>query len=579
MRVFSICTFVFLITVVSSKAQLTTKFESSGGTETPTYEEGISFYQQLAESSDLIQMQGMGSTDSGHPLHLVTYSSEGPVDWENLDRLNKIVLLINNAIHPGEPDGVDASMMLLRDLAADATATERLKDIVIAVIPFYNIGGVLNRNSGTRANQNGPKEYGFRGNARNYDLNRDFVKMDTRNAWSFAEIFHRVKPDVFVDNHVSNGADYQYTLTLISTQHNKLGGTLGGYMNETMTPKLMQGMAEKNMPITPFVNVYNKAPDESGFMQFMDLPRYSTGYTTLFHVLGFMVETHMLKPFDQRVKATYEFLNTMIDVSLAEKAQIKSMRQKALRDWPGLVDYTTEWRIDRKSPATIKFLGYEATKRESSVTGRQRLYYDRSKPFEKNVPYFNNYVSRKFIQIPSHYVIPQGWHNIIKRLEHNGVEMTRIGSDSTIAVERYRLRKFNTGKSPFEGHYMHTGLEVDKEIVSHTFRAGDYLVATNQASGRYAVEVLEPQSPDSFFSWNFFDTILQQKEHFSPYVFEDLAAQLLEENVGLRQDFEAKKEADVGFANNSFVQLNYIYTHSDHYEKAHMIYPVFRITK
>ena len=78
----------------------------------------------------------------------------------------------------------------------------------------------LNRNSTTRTNQNGPESYGFRGNARNYDLNRDFIKSDTKNAKTFAQIFHLVQPDVFIDNHVSNGADYQYILNsfIYSTQ-------------------------------------------------------------------------------------------------------------------------------------------------------------------------------------------------------------------------------------------------------------------------------------------------------------------------------------------------------------------------
>ena len=256
---------------------LETNFEKSGGKETGTYEEVIDFYTQLAESSGKVSLEEFGKTDSGKPLHLVIYSPSEEFDFEDLRKKNSIIL-INNGIHPGESDGIDATMMLFRDLAGDSIAAP--KNTVLATIPIYNVGGALNRNSTSRTNQNGPAEYGFRGNARNYDLNRDFIKADTRNTRSFYEIFHHVKPDIFIDNHVSNGADYQYTLTHLFTQHNKLGGELGNYLDEQIMPALEDSLAKKDWDITPYVNVFNEVPEE-GFSQFNDLPRYSTGYTTL----------------------------------------------------------------------------------------------------------------------------------------------------------------------------------------------------------------------------------------------------------------------------------------------------------
>ena len=225
----------------------TTRFETSNGTETPTYDEVISYYKKLAETYPTIVMYKMGMTDSGEPLHLVVFNPNRKVDTrletEFSKTENKNILLINNGIHPGESDGIDASMLLLRDFAQGKIATP--ENTIIAVIPVYNIGGALNRNSGTRTNQNGPKEYGFRGNARNFDLNRDFIKADSKNAKAFAEIFHLVNPDMFIDNHVSNGADYQYTLTHLFTQHNKLGGELGTYLHTSFMPQLEDSLVQK----------------------------------------------------------------------------------------------------------------------------------------------------------------------------------------------------------------------------------------------------------------------------------------------------------------------------------------------
>jgi hypothetical protein len=242
---------VFLILLLSCNSSnekpyydFETQFEISDGFETATYEQTIKYYNALADAYPEISVQEIGETDSGKPLHLVTLNTDAQFDFSEI-RKNKRILLINNGIHPGESDGIDATMMLFRDLVNGKI--EAPKNTVIATIPIYNVGGSLNRNSTTRTNQNGPKDYGFRGNARNYDLNRDFIKCDTKNAETFAKIFHLVKPDVFIDNHVSNGADYQYTLTHLFTQHNKLGDALGNYLHTEMMPNLEQKLADKKL--------------------------------------------------------------------------------------------------------------------------------------------------------------------------------------------------------------------------------------------------------------------------------------------------------------------------------------------
>lgn len=295
-----------LIMSFSIKADnsFTTVFEKGNGNQTATYEEVIEFYQRLASQYDNVSMTSVGMTDAGLPLHMVTYRITTDFT-EKHNNSDPLTILINNGIHPGESDGIDATMMLFRDYAQGKIKSP--KNSVLVTIPVYNVGGSLNRNSTTRTNQNGPDSYGFRGNARNYDLNRDFIKADSLNAKAFMAIFHRVNPDVFIDNHVSNGADYQYVLTHLMTQHNKLGGKLGVYLNSTFQPTLEKTLANKNWPISPYVNVFNRPPDK-GFSQFLDSPRYSTGYTTLFNTLGMMLETHMLKPYDKRVQGTYVFL-------------------------------------------------------------------------------------------------------------------------------------------------------------------------------------------------------------------------------------------------------------------------------
>jgi len=554
----------------------TTVFEKSKGTETGTYQQTIAFYKELAAAYPEISILEMGETDSGFPLHLVVFNTSKEFDFDKIHHSKKNIILINNAIHPGESDGVDASMMLVRDIVQDKNQLKKLENIVLAVIPIYNIGGALNRNSYSRANQNGPKEYGFRGNAQNYDLNRDFVKADTKNAKSFTEIFHLVKPDFFIDNHVSNGADYQYGITHLFTQHNNLGNDMGNFIENEMRPYIEASLLKKDIIITPYVNVWGTTP-EAGFSQFFDSPRYSTGYTTLFNTLGMMVETHMLKPYIQRVSETYSLLESVIDFTMEKGTEIKELRQNAVTKILAKKTYPISFELDKDNYATLQFKGYEGSYIDSKVTNGKRLFYDLTKPFTKPVKYFNNYIASKEIEIPKAYILKQGWHKVLERLKDNNIEFAVFKNDTSIIVEEQHIKDYKTSTKPFEGHYMHSKTGVVSIIKKVSFQKGDIYIPINQNGVRYLLETLEAEATDSFFNWNFFDTILEQKEHFSSYVFEDIAEKLLLENPALNELLNQKMTADKDFAESAEAQLDFIYKNSPYYESAHLKLPVYKV--
>lgn len=570
---------LFLISCESeeeSKArEINTIFEKSKGTETATYLQTIDFYIQLAKEFPEINIQTIGSTDSGYPLHMVTFNTGAEFNFNKIGK-DKSIILINNGIHPGESDGIDATMLLYRDLALKKI--DPPKNTVLVTIPIYNIGGALNRNSTSRANQLGPKSYGFRGNAKNYDLNRDFIKADTKNAQSFSKIFHLVKPDVFLDNHVSNGADYQYTLTHLFTQHNKLDGDLGRYLHQEMMPSLEKALENANWSITPYVNVFNTVP-ENGFSQFMDSPRYSTGYTTLWNTLGLMVETHMLKPYKQRVEGTYELMLKILELSERDYKKIKDLREHSFEMYLEKTRYPLQWAVDTTKSSILQFKGYSADTLISAVTGLPRLKYDRSRPFTKEVSYQNYYTPIKEVEIPKAYLIKKGWEKITTLLENNQIGFEVLKENSLLNVESYKIESFETYKNSYEGHYPHYNTEVVSRLEKIEFTPGDILVPTNQKGLRYLLETLEPEATDSFFNWNFFDAILQRKEGFSPYVFEDVAMELLDKDQEMNQAFLMKKKRDSIFAGSSYAQLDWIYRRSKNFDPHFMQYPVYRILK
>lgn len=568
---------LFIGLVFASKAQRLTRYESSNFTQSATYEEAMAFYQRLEEQYDEVTIFEQGDTDIGIPLHVVLLHAGVDKSPKAIRQSGKALWLINNGIHPGETDGISASQMFARDLLEDKKRSkEFLSKVAIAIIPFYNIGGALNRNSTTRVNQNGPVTYGFRGNARHYDLNRDFIKSDTRNSQSFQEIFQLFDPDLILDTHVSNGADYQHVMTLVSSQKDKMGGELGKFVEEELLPFSFAEMKSRGFEAIPYVNAWGSTPDK-GWSQFLDWPRYSTGYAALFHTIGFMSETHMLKTYRQRVASTYALMHTMLDFLSEKGEELVALREQTKSRVANQKQFDISWRVDTTRFSPLMFSGYEPTYVKSEISGLMRLKYDRNQPFTKPVKYRNNYMAHKVITAPKYYVIPQQWKSIINLLALNKVTLEPLQKDSTITVEAYIINDYKTLQSPYEGHYKHFDVTVSQRQVTIPFRKGDLLVPVNQWRNRYIVETLEPEAPDSFFAWNFFDSILQQKEHFSSYVFEDYALTLLEENPILRDDLAAAKAADSTLRKSADRQLDFIYQRSKHREPEFLRYPVFRI--
>lgn len=575
---FRISAFIILLTTVTCITMLNSQSLSQKylQNKTVTYDEAISFYKSLDAKYANAKLITCGMTDAGKALHLFVITNDADFDPASIRRKNKRILLINNGIHPGEPCGTDACLGLSEDLLSKKDFQKLLDHVVICIIPVYNIDGAFNRNSWSRMNQNGPEEYGFRGNARNLDLNRDFIKCDAENTKSFIKIFREWQPEIFVDTHISDGADYQYTMTLIPTQQNKLHPALATYMTDDLLPKLSSKMKERNWEMCAYIDPVNEIPD-NGISAFLETPRFSTGYTTLFNTIGFITETHMLKPYPDQVKATYTFLYVLIEEMNNGFEKIKTVKQKADDDCARIkTSFDLQWEPDTTKFEMTEFKGYEAKHKKSNITGLDRLYYDRSQPYTRPIKNFDFYKSTVSVEKPYAYLVPQCWHEVIERFELNKIKMHRLVEDSVIEVEVYYITNYKSPQKPFEGRYLHTETEVSKEIQKIHFYKGDYVIVCDQSSNRFIVETLEPKGVDSYFAWNFFDAVLQQKEWFSDYVFEEKAEELLKDHPDLKVDLENYVK-DNKLENDHRKQLAYIYRHSPYFEKSAMRYPVFRL--
>lgn len=557
---------------LTAHAQLTPFELSKDKNYTATYAEVIAYYKKLAAANPQMKLINYGTTDIGKPLTLVVLSRDKVFDPLLVKKQGKKVLLINNGIHPGEPEGIDASMMWARDLLKKNALP---KDIVICMIALYNIDGSMNR-GWSRVSQNGPRAYGFRGNYRNLDLNRDFIKADSRNALAFEQIVNTWNPEIFLDNHTSDGADYQYVMTLIETQKDKQNPILSKYTSETLTPELYKRMKKGGFEMIPYGAGERGLPD-SGIVSFLETPRFATGYTAQRNIISYITETHMLKPFDKRVYATYDFEQHLLDIFVRDAKLIGELKRKADEQVAKQKVFALNWDVDRDKVDTITFKGYAALYKPSNVSGLKRLYYDRNQPYAKIVKYYNTYKVTDSATKPIAYVIPQAWGKVIDLFKLNSVMMRRLAHDTTLNLQMYYLGDFKTAQRPFEGHYLHSGVKLEPTKMKVKFYEGDYVVYTNQWLNRYIVETLEPQGVDSFFAWNFFDSVLGEKEYFSNYVFEDKAAEMLKNDPELKKKLDDAKAKDPKLANSAGAQLNFIYRNSIYFEKTYLRYPVGRI--
>jgi hypothetical protein len=544
--------------------------------QTVTYEEMMRLLRTMEKLYPEVRLDSLGLTDIGLPLYYLVVANDPSTTRNRAIEEDKAILFINNGIHPGEPEGIDATLLLVRDILESKDKKQWLDHVVLVIVPCYNIDGMLQRNRYSRANQNGPESYGFRGNARNLDLNRDFIKADSKNARTFAELYHQWLPHIFLDNHTSNGADYQHTMTLLPTLPDKMGSPARDVMQQLLLPDLYRHMEEAGWPMCPYVVTRGQDPVE-GIYAFNDSPRYSSGYAALFGSIALLTETHMLKPFIDRMESTRILMHGLVEWAALHARLLIANQDAHLMTYQSIERYGYNWQISTERADSILFLGYERELQPSQVSGKPLGKYNREKPYSKKIPYYPDSKPRKQVDVPHAYLIPQAWSEVTDRLIQNNIEMHRLEKDTLMTVQTYRIEDYKTLAFPYEGHYLHYDIhaQIQEELI--LIRKGDWYVPVRQPGIRYLLETLEPDGEDSFFAWNFFDGILMAKEGFSDYVFDDLAGQILANDETLRITFETRKKEDKKFADDSRAQLQFIYESSPYCEPTRNRYPVYRM--
>ncbi|MBT6006044.1 MAG: hypothetical protein HOG79_10020, partial [Prolixibacteraceae bacterium] len=415
--------------------------------------------------------------------------------------------------------------------------------------------------------------------AANLDLNRDFVKCDSENAKNFTRIFHNWDPDVFLDTHTTNGSDHQYSVTLIAPQPDLFPPTQEKFLREKMIPELFSNMKKGEYELIPYVSWMYRDP-KRGIKMTQEGPRYSSGYASLFNCYGMMTENHVYKDYPDRVKSCYQFIDVLTTFTSENAKEIIESRKTGLEESISAKDHPINFELDTTIFREIEFKGYEVDENQvSKLTGLKRFGYDRSKPFTSSTKYYDVYNPTKTVQIPEYYILPQAWKSVVDRIKLNGIEFHTLIIDTILEVEIDYIDEFSNATRPYNGHYFHDEVITSSEVQQINYYSGDLIIPVRQKKIKYLIEMLEPKAGDSFFRWNFFDNILDNREYFSPYGFEENVIKYLDEHPGLKKKFMDKQKSDPGFAQSHRAQLAYIYENTEWSEETYKRYPVSRVYK
>jgi hypothetical protein len=539
----------------------------------PNYADTRAWFDRLDRASDLIRIEQFGMSPQGRPIYAVIASKDGKA----FDPA-KPVLLVQAGIHPGEIDGKDAGMMLLRDIAF--YGKDGLLDRVnLILIPILSVDGHERASPYSRPNQRGPRIQGWRNTATNQNLNRDYMKLDQPEMQAVRALIVKYRPDLYVDVHVTDGIDYQYDVTY---GYNGEDGAwsrspaIAGWLDATLKPAINAALeAQGHIPGELVFAIDDRDPkkglNDGGLGE-----RFSNGWGSAAHVPTILIENHSLKPHEQRVLGTYVFIEEALRLLAAHGGDLRAAISKdsALRP----AEIPANFVSTDTPTATRPFKGILFERYDSPASGGSEIrWLGKPDPQPWMMPYYG---SRPTLQLkrPAAYWIPGYRKDLIERLRIHGVAMETLTAARSVPVEMLRLQAPKLATATNEGHVQISVETVTAEPRDWTFPPGSVRVSTDQPLGDVVVLLLEPQSSESFFAWGMIPEVLNRVEYIEGYAIAPLADRMLAADPALKAEFEAKLAADPAFAADPDARLGWFYERTPYFDDHYRLYPVGRET-
>lgn len=565
-----------------TKKDWRTHAEVTNNVETSRYPEVIDYCKRLQKASPWIRYQSFGKSPQGRDLPLLIVSREKKFAPADARRTKSAVVLVINGIHPGEIAGKEASLALVRDMAITKEKAELLDKCILLVVPIFSVDGHERMSPYNRINQNGPKEMGWRGTAQNLNLNRDWMKADQPEMQAMLGLYNAWLPDFVMDNHVTDGADYQYDVSGILDDNPRVAPGVRDYMKNDFEPFIQSELAKSGHLYMSYFELKDATDPGAGIMASPLSPRFSDGYGSLQNRPTIVVETHMLKTFGVRISAHYDLLVAALRKFNSDPDTLRKTVRNADKEAIQLgKDYDTDRKVPLLVDLTSKsepyaFQAIEYSHQHSNISGKTMVQYG-ANPIEITIPYFHETVAVRSVVPPIGYAIPPEWIAVIEKLQLHGVRLERLKKAVTGEFETYRFTNVSFGSAPYEGRQV-ARYRTNAVREQRTLPAGSAIVWMNQRCNRVILGLLEPEAPDSLLAWGFMNPIFEAKEYAEDYVLEKLAVEMLDADPQLRQEFEERLKNDSTFAGDPSERLRFFYDRSPYKDNWQDAYPIVRIT-
>ncbi len=574
----------FLFACQKPPSEWETLFERSKGQQTPSYQDTIDYFKRLDKASDIARLETFAVSPQGREIAVLLIDAERRFTPASARQSGKPVVFIQGAIHPGESAGKDAAMLLARELLIENKHPKELQNLLIAIIPIFNVDGHEQFSRYNRINQIGPEEMGVRVTSTRHNLNRDFMKADTPEMRQWLALYHAWKPDMLIDCHTTDGEDFQYVAAYHIDTHPEFGGAISQWACDHFVPDLLKRCEDDGIHLLPYAGYLDPLQPDKGMQGGVWTPRLSNVYCTLGNRAGFLIEAHSLKDYATRVQGTLAILRSCLnlvaeqrdDLLLAVQAgdiQARGIGQRY--DPAALFPLTFTTRSDQGD--TLLYRGYRIEKRVGKISGRTYLHYSDEK-WDRPMVYFNNVLPKEQIVPPVAYLIPPQWQEAIAVLQAHHIRMFRLNRSLTDSLQTYRFADVTFASWPYEGRQ-----RVDFRTIPvqepMTFPAGSVYIPLGCAQSRLILHLLEPQAPDALLRWGFFTTIFEQKEYFETYVMEPMAQKMMEEDPQLAAEFARRCANDSAFAVSGQQRLSFFYEKTPYYDRRFNLYPVARLIR
>lgn len=505
---------------------LKTRAESTNFEETTRYDEVLQYINELQKRSPLIRVESFGETFEKRKMPLMILSDSGISTPAEARMSGKPVIFIMANIHAGEVEGKEAALNLSkRILFGDLKPL--LSKLTILIAPIYNADGNEKIDVNNRTAQYGPiGGVGVRENSQKYDLNRDYIKLDSPEAQNLVNLFNRWDPQLTVDLHTTNGSYHAYHLTYSQALNPNTDQRILDFSRDKMMPTIAKNLL-KNFKFRsyyygnfPGFSNQPKPGEKTQWEAFTHQPRIGQNYGGIRNRLTILSEAYSYLPFKRRIEVTERFVEEILKFCVLNSAQImqltKSADEETIRKFSGneAVDFGVAFKmVPLAKPVEILVGEVEKIKNPRNGKDMTAMLEDKITPIKMED--LGNFASTRTVKAPRAYLFKPD-SKIVEKLLQHGITVEELTSELTVNVDSFKIETVEKSKRPFQGHNetKMTG-KFNQEKV--TFTVGTILVRTAQPLGRLVFYLLEPESDDGLVDWNFFDSYLETGKTFPVY--------------------------------------------------------------